>query len=38
MCQHGIYLQRLHRTFFQKLIGIKEVYVCSKCGYVLKVR
>ncbi len=38
MCQHGIYLQRQRRTFFQKLIGIKEIYVCSNCGYVLKVK
>jgi rubrerythrin len=38
MCQHGIYLQRLRRTLFQKLIGIKEVYVCSKCGHILKIK
>ncbi|NOJ17451.1 hypothetical protein F0239_08205 [Vibrio jasicida] len=38
MCEHGIYLQRRPRTFMQKILGIKEVYVCSKCGYVLKLR
>ncbi|EOV0117840.1 hypothetical protein ACTNIH_000704 [Vibrio parahaemolyticus] len=37
MCTHGAYLQRVPRNFFQKLLGIKEVYVCTKCGYVLKV-
>lgn len=38
MCEHGIYLQRRQRTFFEKILGIKEVYVCSKCGHVLKLR
>jgi rubrerythrin len=38
MCQHGNLLQRQHRTFWQKLMGVKEVYVCSNCGYVLKIR
>ncbi|PAW09655.1 hypothetical protein B6K85_16060 [Vibrio sp. V1B] len=38
MCNHGVYLQRQQRSWIQKLIGIKEVYVCSKCGYVLKLR
>ncbi|HAS6775911.1 TPA: hypothetical protein I7305_08785 [Vibrio parahaemolyticus] len=27
MCTHGAYLQRVPRNFFQKLLGIKEVYV-----------
>ncbi|NAW53601.1 hypothetical protein CAG67_06655, partial [Vibrio sp. V41_P2S12T139] len=27
MCTHGAYLQRVPRSFFQKLLGIKEVYV-----------
>ncbi|PAW09656.1 hypothetical protein B6K85_16065 [Vibrio sp. V1B] len=37
-CKHNIYLQRHRRTFWQKLIGIKEVYVCSRCGYMLRVK
>lgn len=38
MCEHGIYLKRRQRTFLEKILGIKEVYVCSKCGHVLKLR
>ncbi|CAK6716535.1 conserved hypothetical protein [Vibrio harveyi] len=38
MCNHGVYLQRQQRSWFQKLIGIKEVYVCSKCGHEIKLR
>ncbi|CAH1524260.1 Uncharacterised protein [Vibrio owensii] len=37
-CQHGIYLKRQKRTLLQKLMGIKELYVCTKCGYIIKVK
>jgi rubrerythrin len=38
MCKDAQSLQRQHRTFWHKLIGIKEIYVCQKCGYQLKIR
>ncbi|CAE6933933.1 hypothetical protein ACOMICROBIO_NCLOACGD_03554 [Vibrio sp. B1ASS3] len=37
-CQHGIYLKRQKRTLLQKLMGIKELYVCTKCGHIIKVK
>ncbi|PAW09654.1 hypothetical protein B6K85_16055 [Vibrio sp. V1B] len=38
MCKHGGYLQRRQRRLWEKLVGIKEVYVCSRCGYIKRVR
>lgn len=38
MCRHNLYYQKRKRTFFQKICGFKEVYICTNCGYLLKVR
>ncbi|ALM72244.1 conserved hypothetical protein [Vibrio vulnificus YJ016] len=38
MCNHSIHLQRHHRSFWQKIIGIKEIYICQNCGHTIKVR
>jgi hypothetical protein len=35
MCEHGARLQRQRRTRVMKLLGIKEHYICSNCGYEL---
>ena len=31
-CDHKNHLQRQHRSLWQKLTGIKEVYICRQCG------
>jgi len=36
-CQHGIYLKHQKHTLLQRLIGIKEIYICTKCGYIRKI-
>lgn len=38
MCNHSAHLQRQHRTFWHKIMGVKELYVCTKCGHVVKVK
>ncbi|PCD88956.1 hypothetical protein COR52_07430 [Vibrio mediterranei] len=38
MCKHGNLLQRQKRTLWQKLRGIKEIYVCSRCGHIVTVK
>jgi hypothetical protein len=35
MCEHGVRLQRQRRTRVMKLLGVKEYYICSNCGYEL---
>ncbi|ADT85639.1 hypothetical protein VFA_000583 [Vibrio furnissii CIP 102972] len=37
-CNHTNQLQRLRRTFWQKMLGVKEVYVCKHCGQIVKIK
>ncbi|CAL9979626.1 hypothetical protein VPHD81_0002 [Vibrio phage D81] len=37
MCNHRNYL-RTRRKLWQKLIGIKKIYVCQDCGYKMIIR
>ncbi|AAF93280.1 conserved hypothetical protein [Vibrio cholerae O1 str. 2010EL-1786] len=37
-CTHTNHLQRKRRTLWQKLIGIKEVYICRECGHIIKIK
>ncbi len=34
MCKHEA-LQRQKRSLFMKLLGVREYYVCSRCGQKL---
>ncbi|TXY10794.1 hypothetical protein FXE99_10140 [Vibrio mimicus] len=37
-CTHTNNLQRKRRTLWQRLLGIKEVYICKECGHVIKIK
>ncbi|EIL2909412.1 hypothetical protein QPB21_002322 [Vibrio alginolyticus] len=30
-CCDSVHLRRRRRTFWERLVGIKEVYICSNC-------
>lgn len=38
MCNHNVYFKRTRRTLWHKLLGIKELYICSKCKHVIKIK
>ena len=37
-CDHKNQLIRQHRNLWDKLSGVKEVYMCKKCGKIIKLR
>ncbi|WP_169795772.1 hypothetical protein [Vibrio tritonius] len=37
-CDHKNQLIRQHRNVWDKLSGVKEVYMCKKCGEIIKLR
>ena len=37
-CDHQGQLMRQHRSFLDKMLGVKHVYVCKKCGKRIKLR
>lgn len=37
-CDHKNQLVRQHRTIWDKLSGVKEVYICKKCEKLIKLK
>ncbi len=37
-CDHKNQLVRQHRSIWDKLSGIKEVYICNNCGKRIKLK